>query len=88
MKKEETSGNVPLERQVRRHFCHECAFCGDKPYDHDKTKRECAVAGERRSAHLKARKHTPDAYFTAPEAWVYVNSHFDCGWFQPKDTDA
>jgi len=73
----------PVERPVRPRFCRECQHCGKEPYDRNTTKRVCAAAPSRREAHIEARGKTPDAYWTVPDVWVYVNSGFAdrCKWF-------
>ncbi|HOF32015.1 MAG TPA: hypothetical protein PK441_14280 [Burkholderiaceae bacterium] len=46
-------------------------------------RRACAAANERREAHIRMRGGTPDAHWTAPDAWVYANSQQAerCAWF-------
>ena len=75
----------PVERDVRPRFCSQCNNCGREPYEkgRDPVRRACAAANERRKAHIQTRGGTPDAYWTAPDAWVYVNSQQaeHCAWF-------
>ena len=77
------ASSAQLERVVRPRFCQDCTHCGSQQHDGDRTKRVCAAAPARREAHFETRGKTPDAYWTAPDAWVYVNSgHADrCKWF-------
>ncbi|MFN7610344.1 MAG: hypothetical protein ACK5QX_05320 [bacterium] len=74
-----------VERSVRPRFCSQCTNCGQEPYEKGRNpvRRACAAAADRREAHIQKRGCTPDAYWTAPDAWVYVNSqHAErCGWF-------
>lgn len=74
---------APLERQVGPRFCQDCGHCGSEQHDGDRTKRVCAAATKRRDDHFEMYGKTPDAYWTAPQPWVYINSgHADrCKWF-------
>ena len=84
MTNETTPAEVPVDRPVMPRFCSQCANCGQEPYEgRNPVRRACAAANERREAHIQKRGGTPDAYWTAPDAWVYVNSqHVErCGWF-------
>lgn len=70
-------------------FCGDCTHCGSDPYDGNPVKRECAAWEERRDSHIESRGKTPDAYFTAPDRFVYSNSAMAarCNWFATPNAE-
>lgn len=79
---EQPAGAGPVHQTVRPRFCGDCKHCGTQ-WDNGPSIRGCAAAPARREAHFAERGNTPDAHFTAPMSWVYVNSSMAerCRWF-------